>query len=401
VNLHLIHLPHTRVHRDQNGCAYTAKNLKFCKMMAGRGRRVILYASEGSDAPGADEVVVVQTDHERVSIFGRDDPTRLPAWPTDGSNGTVDQVGLFNERAGESVLERCEPGDLVLLTGGRTHLRVYEMLANPGPDPRKGAPPGRTPPDRAAPMVLCCEPGVGYEGVFTQRCAYESHAWRHYVSGKWGHQSNGFWYDTVIPNYFDPDDFPHVNPKPGDGEYLLFLGRVNPDKGVGVAADIAQAVGLPLIIAGAGVGETAPGRVVGNGVVATGDVEYYGPVTIEERAQLLAGAACLLAPTQYIEPFGGVAVEAMMAGTPAVTTNIGAFTETVREGVSGYRFSSFQEGVDAVEAAMRLDAETIRAYALDHYSLAAVAPQFDWWFDRLATLFHPEGFYARRDLVAV
>jgi len=381
MNLHLVCLPHTRAHRDFAGCAYTQKQVKFAKMMGGRQEGLIVYAPEGSDCPGADEMVVTLTEGERIGIFGRDDPRILPAWPTD------DQCALFNERTGDAILERAMPGDLVLLTGGRTHLPVHAKLVAPGTGPD-----GR---ERQPPQVLCVEPGVGYEGVFTRRCAFESSAWRHFVYGKYGHENNGHWYDAVIPNYFDPADFPHVNPDPSKGEYLLFLGRVNPDKGVAAAAQIAAEIGLPLIIAGAGVTETAPGRVVGNGVVATGDVEYYGPVSIEERGELIAGAACLLAPTMYVEPFGGVAVEAMMAGTPAVTTDLGAFTETVREGVSGYRFHTFQEGIWAVEAAMGLDPQAVRQYALDNYSLAAVAPMFDRWFARQHMAMQPGGWYAR------
>lgn len=386
MRLHLVALPHTRVHRDHNGCAYTAKNLKFAKMMGGH-HDLIVYAPEGSEAPGASEVVVCLSSGERAAIFGPDDPTRLPAWPTDGSGGTPDQVGLFNERAAEAILERAQPGDLVLLTAGRTHLAIHAKLLNPGRKPGKAK--SRV---RPAPRVMCVEPGVGYEGVFTGRCAYESYAWMHFVKGKWGHTNNSHWYDTVIPNYFDPADFPRLNP--GSGDYLVFLGRCNNDKGVQVAGQIAAELAMPLIIAGAGVAETAPGRVQGNGVTITGDVEYYGPVTIEERAELLAGAACLLAPTLYIEPFGGVAVEAMMAGTPAVTTDLGAFTETVQPGVSGYRFSTFAEGVRAVERALELDPRNVQAYAHGRYSLEAVAPLFDAWFARQLTSWDPAGWYA-------
>lgn len=390
MRLHLVALPHTRVHRAHNGCAYTAKNLKACKMFAAAGHEVILYAPEGSDAPGAAETVECLSDAERRAIFGPDDPTRLPAWPDDA------QTALFSARAAEAILERAQPHDLVLLTQGLTHKPIHDALLAPGPKPgATGAAKSR---DRLPPKVLCIEPGVGYEGVFTGRCAFESHAWRHFVLAKYGHEVNSHWYSTVIPNYFDPADFPKLNP--GGGKYLLFLGRVNSDKGPQAAGQIAAHLGMPLIVAGAGVRHTAPGVVEGNGVTITGDVEYYGPVTIAERAELLAGAACLLAPTMYVEPFGGVAVEAMMAGTPAVTTNLGAFTETVTPGVSGYRFNTFAEGVAAVEAAMKLNSADVQRYALERYSLDAVGPQFDAWFNRLTTLFHPAEWYTPPDEAA-
>jgi glycosyltransferase involved in cell wall biosynthesis len=108
----------------------------------------------------------------------------------------------------------------------------------------------------------------------------------------------------------------------------------------------------------------------------------------------MAGAVATLVPTMYVEPFGGVAVEAMMAGCPALTTDWGAFTETVEEGVSGYRFRSLREGVAAVEAAAELDRERVRARAEERYSLEAVAPLYERWFSQLGTL-RGAGWYER------
>jgi glycosyltransferase involved in cell wall biosynthesis len=142
------------------------------------------------------------------------------------------------------------------------------------------------------------------------------------------------WFDTVIPNYFDMDEFPIVNE--GKGQYLAFLGRLIQRKGPHIASDIAKAAGLPLRVAGAG------GKQVGKDIIANEvtikDAEYIGPVNVKERAQFLAGARALIVPTTYMEPFGGVAVEAMLCGTPVIASDAGAFTEIVKNGVSGYRF---------------------------------------------------------------
>ena len=81
-----------------------------------------------------------------------------------------------------------------------------------------------------------------------------------------------------------------------------------------------------------------------------------------------------------------------MAGTPAVTTDWGAFTETVPH---EFRFRTLQQGVDALERAADADNAAIREYALGRYSLEAVAPMFDEWFEALAEL-RGEGWYSRR-----
>jgi glycosyltransferase involved in cell wall biosynthesis len=110
----------------------------------------------------------------------------------------------------------------------------------------------------------------------------------------------------------------------------------------------------------------------------------------------MGGAAATLMPTIYVEPFGGVAVESMMCGTPVVTTDFGAFTETVVEGVSGYRFQTLQEAVDRTVLAMELDREAVRQHAVDLYSLDAVEPLYDRWFTNLDGLWG-EGWTALRD----
>lgn len=351
MRLHVAALPHTRVEPSFSTCAYTAKVLKFARMMGDRGHEVVVYATEGPEIPGA-SLYACLSEEERALLYP---PAAdgLPAWPDDWT--------LFNARAAAGIVTNAQPRDFVLLCGGYSQLPLSEQLRG---------------------ELLVCEPGVGYEGVFTQFRAFESYAWMHHVYGIKG-ESHGRFYDAVIPNYFDPDDFEFSGRR---GDYLLFLGRLINHKGPHIAAKIAERLGMKLVVAGPG------GAIAGDGSLAAADVlieepvEYVGAVGVEQRAELLTGAAALIAPTTYIEPFGGVAVEAMLAGTPAVTTDWGAFTETVEEGVSGYRFRTLAEGCEAVERATKLSRSGVRRYALERYSLDAVAPQFERWFERLENL---------------
>jgi glycosyltransferase involved in cell wall biosynthesis len=219
--------------------------------------------------------------------------------------------------------------------------------------------------------------------------AYESSPWRHHIYGKRG-WDDGRPFDTVIPNFFDPDEFPHLNS--GRGDYLLFVGRVVRRKGPQIAAEIARRVGMRLVVAGPGPTFVTEGRIEAPEVTVEGDVTYVGTVGIEERARLMADAAALIVPTLYVEPFGGVAVEAMMCGTPVVASDWGAFVETVDDGVTGYRFSTVQEGVGAVLRAADLSPREIRSRALERFSLAAVRPKYEAWFDRIETLWG-NGYY--------
>jgi len=352
---HLLGLPHTETTSGYPTCAYTGKLIRFGKMMQPLGYEVILYAGEENEAECFEHVPLI-TRAERVRWFGEHDQNGL--WGNITWNPADECWQLMNARAVHEIRKRISsPRDLLLLGMGSSHQPVANAL----------------------PALTACEPFVGYEGISSRFRAFESHFWRAHVYGR-NRLGDGNWYDATIPNYFDPDEFFQVE-SPGD--YLLFVGRVTVRKNPHVAADIARALGMRLVVAGPGVTSVEPGRIVADHCVLEGDVEYVGPVGVVERAELMANAAALIAPTQFLEPFGGVAVEAMLSGTPVVASDWGAFTETVRPGVSGYRFSTLAEGVEATRQALTLDRDLVASYAAERYTLEQVGPQFDRWFRQL------------------
>ena len=361
--LHLLGLPHTQLTEQYLSCAYSQKIVKFCKMM-GKDYPITLYAGERVEVEGIEEHVECVSEAERSSWFGdgfntvttplRWDPAE-PYWQR------------FAARAIPALRARARTGDLLLVIGGNCQQPISD----------------------AVPQLLPVEWGVGYEGIYTSFCAFESYAWMHHVYGLRG-IVNGRAFDQVIPNYFDANDFLPAR-KPGR-EYLVFLGRVTQRKGPHVAGEIAKRLGMKLLIAGPGATQDALGPVVGDAVTVTGDVRYVGEVNKAQRAELLANATACIVPTLYNEPFGGVAIEALMSGCPVVASDWGAFTETVTPNV-GRRFRTLRQGVEAVEAVRDLDREAIAADARARFSLEAVRPRFKAWFEQLSTLWG-EGYYA-------
>jgi glycosyltransferase involved in cell wall biosynthesis len=266
----------------------------------------------------------------------------------------------MNARAIMELSERVGEHDLILLTTG-----TQRLILNAFPYPQR----------------ICCEWTVGYRGIVTGFCAFESSSFMHEVYAREGIE-NGRDFDAVIPNFFDPLEFPRTNE--GDGDYLLFVGRMTLRKGPAVAAEVAAATGMRLLLAGPGVTSFEPGRIEADHIVIEGDhCEYLGEIGIEERSELMAGAHALLAPTSFLEPFGGVAVEAQMCGTPAITTDHGAFRETV---APEFRFRNLAQAIAAVEAAGEVDHVELRRRTNERFSLDAVAPMYEEWFDRLSSL---------------
>jgi glycosyltransferase involved in cell wall biosynthesis len=113
-------------------------------------------------------------------------------------------------------------------------------------------------------------------------------------------------------------------------------------------------------------------------------VELAGYVDVEQRKKLLAGAAALIAPTYYIEPFGNIVVEAAMSGTPVLTTDWGGFTETVVPGRTGFRCRSLEEFAQAVNRLPEIHTWACRDWAMKNYSDSVVHQQFDQYFKRIA-----------------
>jgi glycosyltransferase involved in cell wall biosynthesis len=182
----------------------------------------------------------------------------------------------------------------------------------------------------------------------------------------------------VVYHGIDTNAFPFG---PERGDYLLFLGRMIPDKGPIEAVRAARTVGMPLVLAGPG------GDYVESEVEPLGDsrtVEFAGPVTVAERNQLLAGAAALLYPIVYPEPFGLVLVEAMACGTPVAAVGLGAVPELVEEGVTGYCADSAASFAAVVPAALALDRARVRAAAVARFDYRRMVDEYEALYRRLA-----------------
>ena len=163
--------------------------------------------------------------------------------------------------------------------------------------------------------------------------------------------------------------------------YAIYLGRLLECKGVEIAAIAATRAGLPLKLVGQG--DPAPFLSKGKDIE---DIEYVGPVGSEERRKLLREAKVLFCPTQYIEPFGGVAVEAQLSGCPVICSDFGAFPETVLHGITGYRCRTLGQFVWAAKNISNIDPSVCRKWAEENYSLERVGKMYEEFFQQLLLL---------------
>lgn len=169
------------------------------------------------------------------------------------------------------------------------------------------------------------------------------------------------------PNALDLSVYPC---KPHQGEYLLFLGRMSPDKGCHRAIAVAMELGLPLKIAGKKQ-EPKEEQYFAEFVephLGMHGIEYLGEVSHGKKVELLQDARATLFPIEWEEPFGLVMIEAMACGTPVIATNRGAVPEVIEHGRSGIIVETYREMAGAIDQADALDPLECRRYVEERFS---------------------------------
>jgi glycosyltransferase involved in cell wall biosynthesis len=169
-----------------------------------------------------------------------------------------------------------------------------------------------------------------------------------------------------VPNALDLSVYPF---RPQRSDYLLFIGRMSPDKGAHRAVAVAMEAGLPLKLAGKM--QEPKERQYFEQFVAPhlGDgIEYLGEVSHGEKVELLQHARATLFPIEWEEPFGLVMIESMACGTPVIATRRGSVPEVVEHGRSGIIVEDYTLMAYALQEADRIDSLECRRFVQEHFS---------------------------------
>jgi len=355
MRFHVLAVPISITRKDFTVCSTTILVLDWCKMMHARGHTIYHYGHEDSEVDCIEHIPVVFEKDIQQTYPGRN-------WKRDGVHGsTEDHVHqAFNIRAIHEIQSRKQFGDFLLCFWGFSH----KPVANAHPD------------------LIAVDPTVGIDHpVSLPYSIFASYSVMNRVYGK--SNIDPRWYDAVIPHFFDVNQF-EFNPTPKD--YFLYIGRIIPSKGINIAIDLAKAAGMKIVIAGTGNVRTCKENVPDH-------VIEMGSVNVEQRCELMKNAKAFIAPSHYCEPFGMAVVEAMLCGTPVITTDWGGFAETVLHGVTGYRCRTQEQFNWAANNIGSLNRQTCRDWAVNNYSMERIAPMFEEYFDTLSKVSKSGGFY--------
>ena len=389
--LHILGLPHTEINTKFSVCAFTQKIRRLCRIATEIGYRAILYGNEGSETKCSEEVIIF-TKKEREELYGKDEEGWMIGKQFNIHGIKPLATELYYNITIKKIKEKKQLHDFLLITYGWMHKPIADQL----------------------PDLIAIETGIGYPSPWAERRVYESSAWFHTNLGLQTKDRSKtiipLWYQTVIPNCYYNDDFEPMNKNmaiifkknqtkindlfKNKKEYYLFAGRIIDTKGISIAIDIVKKTNITLKIAGQG--DVYKFLPKSDPLWSTNRVEYLGVLQPYERNKQLFFAKALIAPTYYIEPFGGIMVESMFLGTPVITTNRGAMFETIIDGKTGFRCSTmscFIYAINQINKNNIATKEEVSKYARSKYHCRFVKNQYLDYFEEIELSLTKDAWY--------
>jgi glycosyltransferase involved in cell wall biosynthesis len=168
------------------------------------------------------------------------------------------------------------------------------------------------------------------------------------------------------------------------GQYLAFLGRIAPEKGLDRAIDVAKRLGMPLKIAAkVDRADRQYFETVIRPLLNDPLIQFIGEIGYPEKNAFLGNAAALLFPIKWPEPFGIVMIEAMACGTPVIAYPFGSVPEVIEDGVTGFLVHDVKSAAKAVENIDKIHRARCRQRFEERFTSVRMTQDYVAIYDRL------------------
>lgn len=359
--MHVLGIPHTVTSKEFAHCAFTQKVRRFCKFMGEDGHTIYHYGHERSEVEGAEHVTVTTDKTFDKCYDGNYD------WIKTSYNCKIgdDCHKEFTQNTIRELRKRYRSRDFILCWYGCGHKAVAD----------------------AFPDAIVVEPSIGCFRSFAPFRVFESYSVMNFILGSTNKTPQ--WYDAVIPGFVEPDEFKYQEEKE---DWALFLGRIDSVKGIDVAIKTCQRTGMKLKMAGQGNLDEVPPHV-----------EMLGYLDFESKIDHLRRAKVLICPSRFNEPFGYIAIEAAMCGTPVISSDWGGFVDTVVHGVTGYRCRNMDQFDWAIRNINNIKNIDCRHWAVNNFSIECAKARYNEYLKQVYGVFNGCDFNGsnsnRKDIV--
>ncbi len=186
---------------------------------------------------------------------------------------------------------------------------------------------------------------------------------------------------STIYNAIDLGQYSYSDKK---GDYLLFVGRMSPEKGAHLAVEVANRLNEKLVLV--------------TKMVEPPEIEYFekqvkpligdntkvlGQIDVPTKVELYKNAKCTLFPIEWPEPFGLVMIESMATGTPVIAFENGAVTEVMNNGENGFIVHSIEQMIEKVPFVHEIEPSECRRYVEDKFSVNTMVGAYEKTYEKI------------------
>jgi glycosyltransferase involved in cell wall biosynthesis len=208
---------------------------------------------------------------------------------------------------------------------------------------------------------------------------YQKYRDGYFVSISDSDRAPGLNYLGTVYNGIDLSLYPL---RQSQGDDLIFLGRIHPDKGAHLAIEVARQSGRPLLIAGI-IQDKTYFREQVEPYLDDGQIRYIGSVDVPGKNELFARARALLHLNTIPERFGLVLAEANAAGVPVIAMDLGSCREVIEDGRTGFLVNNVSEAVEAVQKIPEIDRTTCRENVQQRFSIDTMVDAYERVYDKI------------------